>query len=86
MATTSSTLAAGTAFGKRGKGSIMTAVATAALGLGLLAGVILGQGRQAAPAAAPDQRANPYWVYYEDAAIEGDVAGAARALIHVSPY
>src|SRR5688500_19634152 len=42
--------------------------ATAALGLTLLTGGLL-QGRSAATAEAPT-RANPYWVYQEDAVIE----------------
>ncbi len=95
MATTSSTLVAGKARameqgngGKGGnKGRVAAALATAALGLSLVAGGLLGQGRQAAqPVVAPEQLANPYWVYQEDAVIDGDVAGAARALIHTNPY
>ena len=93
MATTSSTLAAGTAMaGRSGNGSgskrhLAATMAAAALGLSLLVGGLTGQGRPAArPAVAPEQRANPYWVYQEDVAITGDVAAAAMALGRVSPY
>ena len=66
MATTSSTLAASTAADRGGDGGhskwrAAGLVATAALGLSLLAGGILGQGRQTIqPAALPDSRVNPY--------------------------
>ena len=92
MATTSSTLAAGTAIGgphsggKHGKGRIMAVVATAALGLSLIGGLLGLRWQATQPAVAPEQRANPYWTYQEDAVIDGDVAGAARSLTHVNPY
>ena len=61
MATTSSNLTAGTAIGGQGgngkghKGRAAGLVATAALGLGLLAGVVLGRAHQAAaPASGQD--------------------------------
>lgn len=59
MATTSSTLAAGTAIagqggtGKWGKGRVGGLVATAALGVSLLAGGVIGHARRAAAPAAP---------------------------------
>ena len=84
MVTTSSTLAAGTASGGRhsgGKGRVMGAVVAAALGLGLLAGGLLGHGRQAAPAAPPDQRANPYWTYREDVTLNGNPALAVLGTV-----
>jgi hypothetical protein len=88
MATTRTIPVAGTAFGGRRGGRkwrLLAAVGAATLGLGLLAGV-LGHGRQASPAALADQRANPYWVYQEDAATGGDPRAAAMALIRVNPY
>lgn len=75
MATTSSTLQTGkAAIGGQGgngmgsRGRIAAAAATAALGLSLLVGGLLEQGRQASPA-APQTRTNPYWVYREDAVV-----------------
>ncbi len=87
MATTSKALAQGTApagHGGRHLGQWLVALAAAAaLGLALLVGGLATQGRRAAdtPAAAPASQANPYWVYQEDAVIDGNPAAVAYPFV-----
>ena len=74
MASTINTRTPGKGSGPRRTAGLLAAT----LGLGLLAGGVLGEPRPPGPAAAPaDQRVNPYWTYQEDVVLNGNPAHVA---------
>ncbi len=95
MATTSSALPAGKVASQGGnrnngryglKAKLVAGVVILGCAAALAFSGLRADQAQQSPAQAAQPASNPYWVYTEDVAVDGDPAAAAMALVRVNPY